>query len=219
MVQTTGTRSNLCPGQGRGWQSPHDATLNSCQGGNDTPHYPAFVQGRDQNAPEKKKKPKTKRDYSGLRRSLLPPPPPCRLWATASTSSLLQTTGHRGLSRIWFGLAPGLYFYAPQVSPCLSLYNEESLATKPPGAGFCWLAKPGHGNAPLCCSSQQAASKTLQAGRSRQHPPALPALPLREVPPSTPAVVPTLVALPKPHLLKGCSYSRVPAALIQKIKS
>lgn len=42
--------------QGRGGGGrAHSAMLNSCRGGNDTPHYPAFVQGRDQNGPEKKK--------------------------------------------------------------------------------------------------------------------------------------------------------------------
>ena len=73
------------------------------------------------------------------------PPPPCRLRATASASSLLRTTGHRGLSSIWFGLAPGLYFYAPQVSPCLLLFNAESRPRSHPALGLAGRQSRGAG--------------------------------------------------------------------------
>lgn len=101
-----GNKEESVPGAGEGAVEPRRARLNSCRGGNDTQHYPAFVQGRDQNAPEEGKNNNQKGDYSGLHHSLL----------SGYRGPLLGTTGRHSSSSTRVGLAPGLCFYVPQVS-------------------------------------------------------------------------------------------------------
>lgn len=174
MVQTTGTRSNLCPGQGRGWQSPHGAMLNSCRGGNDTPHYPAFVQGRDQNAPGKKKKRqnKTKRDYSGLHHSLLSPLPP--LQATGDHLRILAPADHRALwpeqHLVRFSTSPMLPRFLP--APCFLMRNHGHKATQ----RWVWLAsKAGAQERPaplllmVSCQQNTAGREEQAASSSPAH--------------------------------------------------
>lgn len=186
--------------------------------GEEMTHHTILLLSRGETKTLQRKKKNRKKKKGIILPSVLPPlaslPPPGRLQVTASTSSLQWTVGHRDLSSIWFALASGLYFGAPQVSPCFLIRNHGHEATR------CWVWLGSRAQVqehPTLLLPPQAAREMLWAGgdRDRQCPPALP-----KVTPSTHQLrCPHTGGLLKPCLSKGSDSSSVLAALCGKMKT